>query len=182
MCKRIFRENGETEIVRASVALALCSLVLAVACACVTVARYPLFYAQSIRHYAKANGLDPVLVAAVVSVESGFEPTARSGKGAVGLMQLLPSTAEDCAARSGLSWAEPRLTEPDYNIRLGCEYLRYLFDRFGSERLVLAAYNAGEGRVRAWLREGRTENIPYPETARYLLKVAAAKRAYEGRV
>jgi soluble lytic murein transglycosylase len=144
-----------------------------------TVQLYPMTYEAEIRAGAASNGLDPALPAAVILAESSYQPEAVSGANAQGLMQLLPSTARYCEQLLGVEQADLRL--PEHNLRLGCGYLRYLLDRFGSERYALMAYNAGEGRVREWLSSGRTD-IPYPETERYLRKIAVAKRAYLGRV
>jgi len=86
------------------------------------------------------EGVDPVLVAAIVEVESGYRHGARSPRGAVGLMQVLPETA------SLMGVAE--YSDPRENLRAGCRYLRWLSEDFGTDvDLVLAAYNAGPGAV-----------------------------------
>ena len=80
---------------------------------------------------------------------------------------------------------EDSLTDPALNIRLGCNYLRKLLDEFGTESVALAAYNAGPGRVRQWLKEYGTKEdgsilyIPYPETSKYVTRVQSAKGVYE---
>ena len=80
---------------------------------------------------------------------------------------------------------EEKLTEPALNIRLGCNYLSKLLDEFGSESVALAAYNAGPGRVRQWLKtygvkeDGALLYIPYPETSKYVSRVQSAKGVYE---
>lgn len=108
---------------------------------------------------AKKNDLRPELVAAVVQAESRFKPNARSGVGAVGLMQLMPRTGKWMGARN--------LTNPTQNIQAGTKYLKYLNERFdGNETKVIAAYNAGEGNVR------RFGGIPpFKETRNYVKKV-----------
>ena len=108
-------------------------------------------YRDLIRKYAKAYDLDPFLVAAVIRTESNFRPTVMSHMNAHGLMQLLPETAEWISQRRGEEYDESRITEPEYNVDLGCYYLRYLKDEFGSWELALAAYNGGPGNVRQWL-------------------------------
>jgi soluble lytic murein transglycosylase-like protein len=106
-------------------------------------------YARLIDEHAKTSGLDPALVKAVVAVESAFDASAVSPKGAIGLMQVIPDTGE----RYGLSGDARRSTaqkllDPATNLRIGTRYLRDLLDRFAnSVPLALAAYNAGEGRV-----------------------------------
>ena len=108
---------------------------------------------------AKKNDLRPELVAAVVQAESRFKPNARSGVGAVGLMQLMPRTGKWMGARN--------LTNPTQNIQAGTKYLKYLNERFdGNETKVIAAYNAGEGNVR---RFGGVP--PFKETRNYVKKV-----------
>lgn len=143
--------------------------------------RYPVEYEREIRQAAKQNGLKSELVAAVVWTESGFDKNARSRRGAMGLMQLMPATAEWCAGEMGEEYGEEKLFDADFNIRLGAFYLKYLLDKFGDERLALAAYNAGEGNVKKWLDAGITE-FPFKETANYVERVANAEYIYAVRL
>jgi soluble lytic murein transglycosylase-like protein len=116
-----------------------------------------------IQEHATRNSLRPDLVRAVIQVESGFNPRARSHKGAMGLMQLMPQTASD------LGCSDPY--DPEQNIRAGSVYLRRLIDRYeGNEELALAAYNAGSGAVD---RYGK-QVPPYRETREYVKKVGSA--------
>jgi soluble lytic murein transglycosylase-like protein len=120
-------------------------------------------YDDLIQDHASRHALRPELVRAVIQVESGFNPRARSPKGAMGLMQLMPATAR------ALGVVNPY--DPEDNIRGGTTYLRQLLDRYdGDERLALAAYNAGAGAVD---RHGRTVP-PYRETREYVRKVGSA--------
>ena len=143
--------------------------------------RYPLRYEEEITVSAKENELSPSLLMAVICVESGFNERAVSNKGAVGLMQLMPKTASWCAKRLGIDYELEMLKNAEYNIALGAHYLRYLLDKFGSEKIALAAYNAGEGNVMRWKEAGLTE-IPFTETADYISKVSFAKAIYEKRM
>lgn len=127
-------------------------------------------YGAIIYREAVKNDLAPELVAAVVESESDFRPRLVSGKDARGLMQIIPETARlmDCS--------DP--FDPHANIAAGTRYLRYLVNRFGSERAALAAYNAGEGTV-----ERLGGGIPqYPETLDYLQRVSTRTRSYRQRV
>jgi soluble lytic murein transglycosylase len=93
-------------------------------------------------------------------------------------MQLTPQTAHGIAIRTGgAAFRTSDLRNPEINIRYGCWYLRNLFRKYREERLVLAAYNAGQGNVDRWLAEGRTR-IPYAETRAYIDKVEDLKRTY----
>ncbi|MGE5491425.1 MAG: lytic transglycosylase domain-containing protein [Actinomycetota bacterium] len=115
-----------------------------------------------VERHARARGLDPALVDAVVRAESAYQPRAVSPKGAVGLMQVMPDTGR----RFGIS----DLADPDGNLRAGTAYLSYLLDLFDDLSLALAAYNAGEGAV---LRHGN-RIPPYPETRAYVRGVLEA--------
>jgi len=110
--------------------------------------RYPLRYSEYVRVHAREHGLDPALLAAVIYQESKFRSDAKSSSGAIGLMQLTPSTAHGIAVRThGSAFHTSDLYDPDINIRYGAWYLHNLFAKYGTERLVLAAYNAGQGNV-----------------------------------
>jgi soluble lytic murein transglycosylase-like protein len=143
-------------------------------------ARSPLFrrvvdhpnvrrFAPLIDQQAKAFALDPALIKAVVAVESAFVPDAISAKGAVGLMQVLPETAE----RYGLAadrrrTVEQQLLDPTINVRIGTRYLRDLLKHFEQDTsLALAAYNAGEESVRQY----GNRIPPFPETREYVALV-----------
>jgi transglycosylase-like protein with SLT domain len=116
-------------------------------------------YAEIIEAASEAQGVNPMLVRAVIQVESKFRPTARSRKGAMGLMQLMPSTAREYNVRNPF--------EPKANIEAGIKHLKMLIDRFGSSiELGLAAYNAGPGAV-----EKFNGIPPYRETRDYVTRI-----------
>ena len=122
-----------------------------------------------IREAAHAHGLEFELLQAVIATESGFNTRAVSPKGAVGLMQLMPDTAQRFGVRSKANQTlEERLTDPRTNVQAGARYLAWLLKYFNGElELAIAAYNAGEGAV---LRAGRT--VPTdPETRASVRKV-----------
>jgi soluble lytic murein transglycosylase len=143
---------------------------------------YPLAFWASVRREADANGVDPLLVEAVMRQESLFDPDARSPADARGLMQLLASTAEKLTASGSID-----LTQPDLNIQLGTRYLHILLARFGSDTLkALAAYNGGEAAVEKWQQrfpdldpDEFVENISYRETRDYVKRVVTNYRKYQ---
>lgn len=141
---------------------------------------HPLDYEAEIRASSAEFGVEPSLVAAVIRTESRFDPDAMSSQGAYGLMQLLPETASFVAERAGISGD---YRDPETNIRIGTRYLSYLHSRYdGDERLALAAYNSGEGRVDRWLSRGDfdvSRDIPFAETRDYVLNVTESQRVYE---
>ena len=143
-------------------------------------ALYPLEYEETIREVSAEHDLEPTFVAAVVYTESRFRADVESHQGAYGLMQLLPQTADFIREQSGI---EGDYRDPRVNLRMGAWYLSYLEDRYmDDERLVLAAYNSGEGRVDAWVSdEGFDvgEDIPFKETREYVQNVLEARRTYD---
>jgi hypothetical protein len=114
-------------------------------------------YAEIIASMSEAHGVDPNLVRALIQVESNYRPKAKSPKGAMGLMQLMPSTAREYKVRNPY--------DPKANISAGVKHLKSLIDRWGVE-LALAAYNAGEGAVKKF-----NGIPPYRETRNYVTKI-----------
>lgn len=144
---------------------------------------YGCLFPYPYRKEIEAGSCDPLLTIAVIRAESGFRANAVSGAGAVGLMQLMPETAEYVRAMHG--YAKGELTDPAYNILLGSAYLSYLLGKYRDIDTALAAYNAGEGRVSLWLRDeaysqdGKTIlSTPFPETNGYLKKVKKNFKIY----
>jgi len=119
---------------------------------------------QTILQEARAHNLDPGLVVAVIEVESAGYHLAVSHVGAMGLMQLLPSTGKELAGRMNIEWKGPdTLFDPIINVKLGTAYLSQLADRYGSVDTALAAYNWGPGRIDRRLRRGATVPSRYTE-------------------
>jgi transglycosylase-like protein with SLT domain len=115
-------------------------------------------YGEIISSVAEAHGVDPLLVRALIQVESGYKPRARSNKGAMGLMQIMPSTARAYKVRNPF--------DPKANLEAGISHLKTLLDRWGAVDVALAAYNAGEAAVQ------RFKGIPpYRETQAYVSRI-----------
>ncbi len=112
------------------------------------------------KKYARTYGMDESLIQAVIEVESGYDSTAVSSKGAEGLMQIMPATQQDLGVTNSF--------DAEQNVCAGVRYLCQMYNRFGSVQLALAAYNAGPGNV-----EKHNGMPPYTETRQYVAKVLA---------
>ena len=142
-------------------------------------ALYPIKYRNEIIIAAKTYSVDPALIAAVINAESSFESNKVSSKNAVGLMQLLPSTA------ASLTDNEVDLFDPKTNIMLGTKYLAYLIKKFNDVETALFAYNAGEGNVARWLAENnktKLSSCPFKETNAYVAKIKKTLEIYQKRI
>ena len=154
---------------------------------CVVLPRVlPLKYQDMVEKYAAQYQLEESLVYGVIFCESRFEPEAVSSADAVGLMQVTKETGWWAAEQMGLDPNTIDLTNPDTNIRIGCWYLHWLYEKFGGvQETALAGYNAGHGNVARWLadeemsRDGITlDEIPYGETKSYVKRVELAEKIY----
>lgn len=140
---------------------------------------YPLPYEEDIYRYSRQFQVDPYLVAAVMRVESKFNPRAESNRGALGLMQLMPETAQWAAQQLKVDFEKEKLFNPQYNIMLGCWYLSNLHSEFKDDLpLVLASYNGGRGNVKQWIKNSQwsgkahqVDQIPFMETRQFVKKV-----------
>ncbi|MCW5503864.1 lytic transglycosylase domain-containing protein, partial [Pseudomonas aeruginosa] len=142
--------------------------------------RFPMAHRATLVREAKNRGLHSSWIFAITRQESAFMSDARSGVGATGLMQLMPGTAKETSRKFGIPLASTQqLIVPDVNIRLGAAYLSQVHSQFNGNRvLASAAYNAGPGRVRQWLKDTRhlafdvwIETIPFDETRQYVQNV-----------
>ncbi len=137
---------------------------------------YPFSYRQPILAWAEVYQLDPHLILSVIRTESHFRPEAVSSAGAIGLMQIMPTTGAWVAEKSGIeNFTVDDLYNPQTNIRLGSWYLHYLIGRFVDIETALAAYNAGPGAVDTW---GKNKVQMYPETAEYIRRVRKNQSIY----
>jgi soluble lytic murein transglycosylase len=146
---------------------------------------FPVLERETLISSSKENGLDPVLVAALIRQESNFNPQATSPVGARGLMQLMPAVGKDVAAAKGIGpWDPDLLYQPAINIKLGTAHLSGLVHKYPDVVKTLAAYNAGESRVEKWSTKAGasdpevfTERIPFVETRDYV-RIILRNRAY----
>lgn len=146
----------------------------------------PIAHEAEIRQQAQEKDLNPALIAGVIYAESKFVDQTSSA-GALGLMQLMPDTAQFIAQRSGgTAFTIEDLSTPKVNIAYGSWYLRYLLDHYdGDEVRALAAYNGGMGNVNQWIAEAQARgdtfseaDIPFAETREYVDRVRTARREY----
>jgi soluble lytic murein transglycosylase len=150
-----------------------------------------LFYPQPHRELVVATAceynIDPYLVFAIIRAESKYQTGAESSVGAKGLMQIMPETARWIAGQLGMTNFDPnQLEDPEINIRMGCWYIANLNKEFdGRTSIVIAAYNAGRGKVKEWVVSDKwdgsfqeLERIPFPETREYVHNVLKNYEAY----
>lgn len=150
---------------------------------------YPISFAEEIKQNALDYELDPLLIAAIIRVESNYKQDAVSPKGAVGIMQIMPDTAEWILKKNnfGKLSVKDASKEAHAGIKLGSWYIRELNRQFDNNRVVtLAAYNAGPGKVRQWLdnsvwdgQEQNINDIPYGETRHYVQRVMYYYKKYQ---
>ncbi len=153
--------------------------------------RFPLLFREQILNYSEREDINPAWTYGVVRRESAFVQDARSPKGALGLMQLMPATAKYISRSLPKKYqGKSKLTQADINLSLGTRYLRKMLKRFGGQTvLATAAYNAGESRIMRWLPTETTldaerwiENIPFRETREYVTSVLAFTIIYADRL
>ncbi len=148
---------------------------------------YPIHYGEEINIAGEKLNLDPYLIISIIREESYFDEFARSAANAAGLMQLMPVTANFMVSK--LSEDIPVLADldnPKVNLYIGCNYLKYLKERFNNDLYAVAAYNGGEGSVNKWVKNFNSgdydefiENIPLEETRNYVKKVFRTYHMYK---
>ena len=142
--------------------------------------RFPMPFKNMMVRHSRAREINPSWAYAITRQESAFMMEAQSHVGASGLMQLMPATARETAQRYNIPYStKQQMISPDTKIQLGTAYLSQVYGQFkGNRVLASAAYNAGPGRVRQWLRDTQhlgydvwVENIPFDETRSYVQNV-----------
>lgn len=146
---------------------------------------YPIEYKEIVEKISSEEGISENVIYAVIYTESSFDKDAVSSVGAVGLMQLLPDTAEWLLMREGKKLDETLLYDPEFNIRYGTKFLKILYDRYGNWDAAHAAYHAGFTRVDRWLEEGvciysdgQLVGIPIESTEIYVNRLREVREKY----
>ena len=148
---------------------------------------YPQKYKEFVNYYAQKYKVDELLIFAIIKTESNFNQEAKSKSNAIGLMQLMESTAVEIANKTQNNDIEVNeIYNPITNIELGTYYFSILLSQYNNIGIALAAYNAGMGRVDEWIEKGiiksdgsDLENIPYQETNMYVRKVLNNYKIYQ---
>lgn len=151
---------------------------------------YKKDYKEYVQKYAQEYNVDENLIYALIKAESNFNSNAKSSKDAIGLMQLMESTAQDVCKKTDLQISSDELSEkllePDININIGTKYLSILIQKYGNIEIAITAYNAGIGTVDNWIEKGiinsdgsNVENIPYKETNNYVRKILRDYEIYK---
>ena len=140
---------------------------------------YPIKYKDIVYKYSEELDIDPLLTMAIIKTESNFKENCISRSGAIGLMQLMETTAKEQAEKLNIEYYENILYNPEDNVKLGLNYFKTLLDYFNDNYiLAFTAYNAGLGNTEKWIEEGiisdkgmGIENIPFSETNMYVRKI-----------
>lgn len=147
---------------------------------------YQKKYSQYVEKYAEENNLDPLLVYSIIKAESNFKENAKSNSNAIGLMQVMLSTAQEIGITLEENITEESLYNAELNIKIGTKYFKKLVDKYNNYKLAIMAYNAGMGNLDKWLEQGiidengeNIENIPFEETKNYVKKILQNYKIYQ---
>ena len=148
---------------------------------------YPKQYSEYVEKYSKENDIESTWIYSIIKAESNFDSKAKSKIGAIGLMQVMPATANEICKETGIEEiTEEELFEIETNIKIGTKYFKNLLEKYNNYNLALIAYNAGMGNVDKWIEDGildkdgnNLDNIPYPETKNYVKKILKNYKIYK---
>jgi len=148
---------------------------------------YPLKYQEIVSKYSEEYEIDPLLIYSIIKTESNFKEDAKSKSNAIGLMQVMLSTAKEMGDKLEIEEiTEEQLYIPETNIRIGIKYFKILLEKYNNYNLAIIAYNAGMGNVDNWLENGiidgngeNIEDIPFPETKNYVKKILQNYKIYK---
>ncbi len=149
---------------------------------------YKTEYIEYVKKYATEYEVDPLMIFAIIKAESNFNRNVVSKSGAIGLMQLMDTTAEELCNQMDIFYVKKTsLYQPELNIQLGTKYFSNLMKEFNNNYLLaLTAYNAGIGNVKKWIEQGviqadgsDIENIPFKETNNYVRKIVRDYKIYQ---
>lgn len=140
---------------------------------------YPQKYVEYVEKYAEECDLDPLLIYSIIKAESNFNEKAKSNSNAIGLMQVMLSTAREMGEKLEIEEiTEEKLYEPETNIKIGVKYFKSLLEKYGNYNMAIIAYNAGMGNLDKWIEQGiiddegkNVDNIPFKETKNYVKKI-----------
>lgn len=149
---------------------------------------YPIKYSYYVEKYAKEENVDKYIIYAIIKAESNFDEKAKSESNAIGLMQIMETTAIETASKMELEITEEDLFNPEINIKIGLNYFAYLVEQYNNNyALAIVAYNAGIGNVNKWIENGTIkpdgtdiENVPFKETNNYVRKILRDYEIYKG--
>ena len=148
---------------------------------------YPIKFEEEVYKYSEELDIDPMLTFAIIKTESNFKEQVVSRSGAIGIMQLMESTAKEQAKKLDIKYSKEILYDAEINLKIGLNYFNTLLDYYNQNYiLAFAAYNAGLGNVQKWISEGTIkpdgsdiENIPFKETNMYVRKIIKNYEIYK---
>lgn len=179
-------ENMLFKIIKIAIIIAIILVLAGILRSIIIKINYPQKYSEYVEKYAKEYNVEKELIYAMIKAESNFKEDAISNKKALGLMQILESTANEVAEELGIEVTKDEILNSEINICLGTKYISNLIEKYGNIQLAVAAYNAGIGNVDNWIEKGTIqedgadlENIPFKETNNYVRKILRDYEIYE---
>ncbi len=180
------KQKTTLRLVKAVIIVAIILILIIAIRSTILKINYPQKYSEYVEKYAKEFNLEKELIYAMIKAESNFKEEAISNKQALGLMQILESTAYEVADELQIEITKEQILNPETNICLGAKYLSNLIKKYQNIELAVAAYNAGIGNVDNWINNktiqkdgANIENIPFKETNNYVRKILRDYKIYK---